>query len=121
MNLAPDSIDVRKLLARIYLAQTFVGTTTVKEKARAAIKELEEIARLSPTAKIEVGDEEQPVLSVIGGVYWALDEQDKGLDALKRGSEGGSTAERADFQLAQVYSQKKKVRAAATAAPQAYE
>jgi len=121
MNLAPDSIDVRKLLARIYLAQTFVGTTTVKEKARAAIKELEEIARLSPTAKIEVGDEEQPVLSVIGGLYWTLDEQDKALDALKRVSEGSSTADRAHFQLAQLYSQKNKFREAATAARKAYD
>jgi len=121
MNLAPDSIDVRKLLARIYLAQTFVGTTTVKEKARAAIKELEEIARLSPTAKIEVGDEEQPVLSVIGGLYWTLDEQDKALDALKRVSEGSSTADRAHFQLAQLYSQKNKFREAANAARKAYD
>lgn len=121
MKLAPDSIDVRKLLARIYVSQTFVGTTLVKEKARAAIKELEEIARLSPNAKIEVGDQEQPVLSIIGELYWALDEQDKALDALKRVSEGSSTADRAHYQLAQLYSQKNKFREAATAARKAYD
>src|SRR4029077_4059643 len=53
-KLAPQNIEVRKLLARIYLAQTFVGTNTVKEKARAALKELEEIAKLAPASKIEV-------------------------------------------------------------------
>jgi tetratricopeptide (TPR) repeat protein len=121
MKIAPDNIDVRKLLARIYLAQTFVGTTTVKEKARAALKELEEIARLSPGTKIEVGDQEQPVLTIIGELYWTLDEQDKALDAMKRVSEGSSTADRAHFQLASLYYQKNKFREAAAAARKAYE
>src|SRR5262245_54529841 len=121
VKLAPENIDVRKLLARIYLAQTFVGTTTVKEKARAALKELEEIARLSPNAKIELGDQEQPVLTVIGSLYWTLDEQDKALDALKRVSEGNSSADRAHFQLAQLYYQKNKFREAASAARKAYD
>jgi tetratricopeptide (TPR) repeat protein len=121
MKIAPDNIDVRKLLARIYLAQTFVGTTTVKEKARAALKELEEIVRLSPGTKIEVGDQEQPVLTIIGELYWTLDEQDKALDAMKRVSEGSSTADRAHFQLASLYYQKNKFREAAAAARKAYE
>ena len=121
MKLAPENIDVRKLLARIYLSQTFVGTTLVKEKARAAIKELEEISRLSPNSKIEVGDQEQPVLTVIGELYWTLDEQDKALDALKRVSEGSSTADRAHYQLAQLYAQKNKFREAVTAARKAYD
>ena len=121
MKLAPDNVDVRKLLARIYITQTFVGTTLVKEKARAAIKELEEIARLSPGAKIEVGDQEQPVLSIIGELYWTLDEQDKALEALKRVSEGSSTADRAHYQLAQLYAQKSKFREAAVAARKAYD
>ncbi|HSQ20943.1 MAG TPA: tetratricopeptide repeat protein, partial [Blastocatellia bacterium] len=121
MKLAPDSIEVRKLLARIYIAQTFVGTTTVKEKARAAIKELEEIVRLSPDAKIEVGDQEQPVLSLVGQLYWTLDEQDKALDALKRVSDGSASADRAHYQLAQLYTQKNKFREAAAAARKAYD
>jgi len=121
MKLAPDNLDVRKLLARIYLAQTFVGTTTVKEKARAAIKELEEINRLSPNAKIEVGDQEQPVLTIIGELYWTLDEQDKALDAMKRVSEGASSADRAHYQLASLYYQKNKFREAAGAARKAYD
>ena len=52
VKLAPDNVDVRKLLARIYLAQTFVGTNTVKEKARAALKQLEESVRIDSNAKI---------------------------------------------------------------------
>ena len=121
MKLAPENLDVRKLLARIYITQSFVGTTLVKEKARAAIKELEEIARLSPSAKIEVGDQEQPVMSIIGELYWTLDEQDKALEALKKVSEGSSTADRAHYQLAQLYTQKNKFREAASAARKAYD
>jgi tetratricopeptide (TPR) repeat protein len=121
MKLAADNVDARKLLARIYLAQTFVGTTTVKEKARAALKELEEVARLNPSAKIEVGDQEQPVLAVIGELYWTLDEPDKALEALKRVSEGSSNADRAHYQLAMLYFQKNKFREAAAAARKAYD
>jgi len=121
MKLAADNVDARKLLARIYLAQTFVGTTTVKEKARAALKELEEVARLNPSAKIEVGDQEQPVLAVIGELYYTLDEPDKALEALKRVSEGSSTADRAHFQLAMLYFQKNKFREAAATARKAYD
>jgi tetratricopeptide (TPR) repeat protein len=121
IKLAPDNVDVRKLLARIYISQIFVGTNLVKEKARAAIKELEEIARLSPNAEIEINDQERPVLAVIGELYWTLDEQDKALAALKRVSEGSSTADRAHYQLAQLYSQKNKFREAAVAARKAYD
>jgi len=121
IKLAPDNLDVRKLLARIYISQIFVGTNLVKDKARAAIKELEEIARLSPTAEIEINDQERPVLAVIGELYWTLDEQDKALAALKRVSEGSSTADRAHYQLAQLYSQKNKFREAAAAARKAYD
>src|SRR5262249_4615356 len=121
MKLAADNLDARKLLARIYLAQTFVGTTTAKEKARAALKELEEVARLNPSAKIEVGDQEQAVLAVIGELYYTLEEPDKALEALKRVSEGNSTADRAHFQLAMLYFQKNKFREAVAAARKAYD
>ena len=121
MKIAPDNIELRKLLARIYIAQTFVGTTIVKEKARAAIKELEEIVKLNPGAKIEVGDQDQPVLSIVGELYWTLDEQDKALEALKKVSEGTSSADRAHYQLAQLYSQRNKFREAAIAARKAYD
>jgi len=121
VKLAPDNVDVRKLLARIYLAQTFVGTNIVKEKARAALKVLEEIARIDKNAKIEIGDGEQPVLAVVGSLYWTLDEQDKALEALKNVSEGNSTADHAHFQLASLYYQKNKFREAATAARKAYD
>jgi len=121
VKLAPDNVDVRKLLARIYLAQTFVGTNTVKEKARDALKQLEEIVRIDANAKIEVGDQEQPVLTVIGELYWTLDEQDKALAALKRVSEGSSTADRAHYQLASLYYQKNKFREAAASARKAYD
>jgi len=121
VKIAPDNVEVRKLLARIYMAQTFVGTNFVKEKARAAVKQLEEIARIDKNAKIEIGDGEQPVLAVVGSLYWTLDEPDKALEALKNVSEGNSTADRAHFQLASLYYQKNKFREAATAARKAYD
>ncbi|MEK6302193.1 MAG: tetratricopeptide repeat protein [Acidobacteriota bacterium] len=122
MKLSSDSVEVRKLLARVYLTQSFVGgTTTVKEKARAAIKELEEVVRLDPSSKIEVGDQEVPALAVVGSLYWTLEEPDKALDAFKRVSEGNSSADKAHIQLAQLYYQKNKFREAAAAARKAYD
>ena len=121
MKVAPDNPEVHKLLARVYLAQTFVGTTLDKEKARAAIKELEEVARLNSTAKIEVGSQEVAVYTLIGELYWSLDEEDKALDALKRVAESDGTADKAHFQLAQLYYQKNKFREAAAAARKAYD
>lgn len=121
MKLAADNVEVRKLLARVYLTQSFVGTTTVKEKARAAIKELEEVVRLDPKAKIDVGEQEMPALAVVGSLYWTLEEPDKALDAFKRVSEGNSSADKAHIQLAQLYFQKNKFREAAAAARKAYD
>ncbi|HWO02664.1 MAG TPA: tetratricopeptide repeat protein [Blastocatellia bacterium] len=121
MKLAPDNVEVRKLLARVYLAQSFVGSTTVKEKARAAIKELEEVVRLDPNAKIDLGEQEMPALAVIGSLYWTLEEPDKALDAFKRVSEGNSSSDKAHYQLAQLYFQKNKFREAAAAARKAYD
>ncbi|HKG20729.1 MAG TPA: tetratricopeptide repeat protein, partial [Blastocatellia bacterium] len=84
MKLAPESLDVRKLITRIYLAQVFTGTTLDKEKARAAIKELEEIVRLDQGAKLDVNGQEQPALTLIGSLYLTLEEEDKAIEALKR-------------------------------------
>ncbi len=121
VKMAADNADVRKLLARVYLAQSFVGNQLDKEKARAAIKELEEVVRLNPSAKIELADQELPALSVVGELYLMLDEQDKALDALKRVSENNSSSDKAHYQLAQLYFQKRKYREAAAAARKAYE
>jgi tetratricopeptide (TPR) repeat protein len=120
-KLAPDDLAVRKLLARIYLAQTFVGTSLVKEKARAAIAELEEIAKRDPAEKIDAGDQEQPVLALVGGLYLALEEPDKALDAFKRNSESNTSSDEAQIQLAEAYFQKNKFRDAAAAARKAYD
>ncbi|HLG15487.1 MAG TPA: tetratricopeptide repeat protein [Blastocatellia bacterium] len=121
MKLAPDNLDGRKLLSRIYLYQTFVGTAIDKDKARAAIKELEAVAASDPAAKIEIGDQDSPVLAAIGELYIALDEEDKGLDALKRVSQSDSSSDRAHFRLAQLLFQKNKIREAAAAARKAYD
>jgi len=120
-KVASDNLEVHKLLARIYLAQTFVGTTLVKDKARDAIKELQEIVRLNSTAKIDVGDQEQPALMVIGELYQALDEPDKALEALKKNSESNSSSDEAHYQLADLYYQKNKFRESAAEARLAYD
>lgn len=121
VKIAPESADVHRLLARIYLAQTQVGTSINKDKAHAAIKELEEIVRGNPNAKIEVGEQEMPANALIGNLYMMLDEQDKALEAMKRVSESDSTADRAHFMLAQLYFEKRKMREAAAAARKAYD
>jgi tetratricopeptide (TPR) repeat protein len=122
-KLAPDNIEVRKLLARIYLTQTFVGTNINKEKVRATIKELEEIMRIDPKAKIELPTEREPVpaLTLIGGLYLAIEDQDKALEALKKVSENDASSDEAHYQLADLYYKKNKFREAAAAARKAYE
>jgi tetratricopeptide (TPR) repeat protein len=121
MKLAPDNLEAHKLLAQVYLAQTFVGTTVEKEKARAAIRELEEVVRKAPSAKIEVGSEQLPALELIGRLHLALEENDKALGAFKRLSEAGASSDRAYYWLAQLYYQKNKFREAEAAARKAYD
>jgi len=122
IKLAPDDLETHKLLARVYVAQTLVGNSISKDKARAAIKELEEIIKKSPGAKLDVGDQDQqPALSVIGGLYLALEEPDKALEAFKQASDSNGASDEAHFQLAQVYFQKNKFREAAGAARKAYD
>jgi tetratricopeptide (TPR) repeat protein len=121
MKLAADNIDVHKLLARVYLAQAFVGTGTDKDKVRGAIKELEDVVKMNAKAKIELNNDEVPVLTVLGGLYQSLDEHDKALDALKRVSDSDSTDDESHFELARLYYQKNKFREAVTAARKAYD
>ena len=117
----PDSAEGRKLLARIYIAQSFVGNSFDKEKARAAVKELEEIAKKDASAKIELGDKPVPVLAVVGDLYWSLEDKDKAIDAYQRVAATDATSDPAHFQLAQMYFQKNKFREAAVAARKAYD
>jgi tetratricopeptide (TPR) repeat protein len=121
MKVEPTNLEGRKLLVKIYIAQSFVGNTFDKEKARAAVKELEEIAKTDPNAKIELGEKPIPVLGVIGDLYWSLEEKEKAIEAFKKVSEGDATADTAHMQLAQMYFQKNKFREAAVAARKAYE
>ncbi len=122
-KLAPDNIEVRKLLTRIYLTQTIVGTSLNKEKVRAAIKELEEIVRIDPKAKIELPNEREavPALTLIGGLYLSVEDQDKALEALKKVSENDASSDEAHYQLADLYYKKNKFREAAAAARKAYD
>lgn len=122
-RLAPNNVEVHKLLARIYLAQTIVGTNLNKEKVNATIKELEEIVRIDPKAKIELPNEREPVpaLTLIGGLYLSIEEQDKALEAMKKVSENDATSDEAHYQLADLYYKKNKFREAAAAARKAYD
>ncbi|MBI3650117.1 MAG: tetratricopeptide repeat protein [Acidobacteria bacterium] len=121
MKVEPTNLEGRKLLARIFISQSFVGSTFDKDKARAAIKELEEIAKSDQHAKIELGDKPIPVLGVIGDLYESLEEKDKAIEAFKKVSESDASADTAHIQLAQIYFQKNKFREAAAAARKAYD
>lgn len=121
MKVEPTNLEGRKLLVKIYIAQSFVGNTFDKEKANAAVKELEEIAKTDPNTKIDLGEKPIPVLGVIGDLYWSLDEKDKAIEAFKKVSDGDASADTAHIQLAQIYFQKNKFREAAVAARKAYD
>jgi tetratricopeptide (TPR) repeat protein len=121
MKLAPDSAEAHKLLASVYVAQSIVGQSVDKEKARAAIKELEEVARLAPNAEIEMGNDKYPALAIVGMLYQNLEENDKALEAIQRLSKGDSSSDKAYIMLAELYFQKNKFREAAQAARKAYD
>jgi len=120
-KLAPSDINVHKLLAQIYLAQTFVGNSLNKEKAQATIKELEEITKTNPKARIPVGDQEMSALGLIGQLYWRLEEEDKAIESLKKASEAGGATDEEFAQLADLYYRKGKYRDAVGLARKAYD
>jgi tetratricopeptide (TPR) repeat protein len=121
VKIAPEDLGVRKLLAQVYLVQATTGAAPDKEKARAAINELEEIIKRDPQSKLKMDDAEVPALAVIADLYWSLEEQDKAIEALKKVSEGNASMDEIHFQLARFYFHKKKYRDAATAARRAYD
>ncbi|HEY7913642.1 MAG TPA: tetratricopeptide repeat protein [Blastocatellia bacterium] len=121
VKIAPEDLGVRKLLAQVYLVQATTGTAPDKEKARAAINELEEIIKRDPQSKLQMDEAEVPALAVIADLYWTLEEQDKAIEALKKVSEGNAAMDEIHFQLARFYFHKKKYRDAATAARRAYD
>jgi tetratricopeptide (TPR) repeat protein len=121
LKVAPSSIEARKLYASVYVDQTFVGSSFDKEKAKSAIDQLQEVIKISPTAKVEIGNQEVAALAVVGELYGRMDESEKALDAFKRLSEADATSDVAFFSLAVIYYSKGKYREAADAAKRAYD
>ncbi|MEW6127157.1 MAG: tetratricopeptide repeat protein [Acidobacteriota bacterium] len=122
VNVAPDNLDARKLIARIYIAQSFVGNEFKKEKAQDAVKELEEIAKRDQSAKIDFGGERPiPVMALIADLYWTLEDRDKAIEAIKKVSTNDTSADAIHAQLAQWLFQENKFREAAEAAKKAYD
>jgi tetratricopeptide (TPR) repeat protein len=122
VQVAPDNLEARKLVARIYIAQSFVGNDFKKEKAQQAVKELEEIVKRDASAKIDFGGEKPvPVMALIGDLYWQLDDRDKAIEAIKKVSTGDNSGDSVHFQLAQMLFQENKFRDAADAAKKAYD
>jgi tetratricopeptide (TPR) repeat protein len=121
LKVAPSSIDARKLYASVYVDQTFVGSSFDKDKAKSAIDQLQEVIKISPTAKVEIGNQEVAALAVVGELYGRMDESEKALDAFKRLSEADATSDVAFYSLAVIYFSKGKYREAADAAKRAYD
>lgn len=120
-KLAPADINVRKLLAQVYLAQTFVGSSMNKEKAQATIKELEEITKANAKARINIGEREMSALGLMGQLYWGLEEEDKAIESFKKASESGGATDEEFAQLADLYIRKGKYRDAVGLARKAYD
>ncbi len=120
-RIAPDAVETHKLLGKIYTAQTIVGTSLDKDKAKAAIKEIEQVVKDNPNAKMEVGAEEMPALALIAELYTRLDDTDNAIKAMERiTGEDGSLAPVYYFR-ARLYYQKSKFRDAAASARKAYD
>jgi tetratricopeptide (TPR) repeat protein len=121
LKVSPNSVDAQKLLASVYVNQTFVGASFNKQKASDAIQELEQVAKATPDAKIIMGDQEVPALAVVGSLYEKLDQNDKAVDAFKRLTSADTSSDVAYFALASLYYDKTKFREAAEAAKKAYD
>ena len=121
LKLSPDSVEGRKLLASVYVNQTFVGASFNKQKASDAIHELEQVAKATPSAKIIMGGQEVPALAVVGTLYQNLNDNDKAVDAFKRLTSADSSSDVAYFALASLYYDKNKYREAADSAKKAYD
>jgi tetratricopeptide (TPR) repeat protein len=121
MRLDPQNIEAHKLMARVLLDQVYVGTSVNKEKALAAIKELETVLKSDQDAKLEVGAEQVPALYIISQLYLSLEDTDKATEALRRLSDSGVQLPAVHYQLARLYFSKNRYREAAAAARRAYE
>jgi tetratricopeptide (TPR) repeat protein len=121
LKVTPGSIDARRLYASVYVQQTFVGTSFDKEKAKSAIDQLQEIIKISPTAKVDIGNQEVAALAVVGELYSHLDDSEKAFDAFKRLSEADASSDVAFYSMSVYYFSKAKYREAAEAARRAYD
>jgi tetratricopeptide (TPR) repeat protein len=120
LKLEQGSVDARKLLASVLVNQTIVGASFNKEKATAAITELEAVAKSRPDVKIETGNQQVPALAIVGELYKGLNQNDKALDAFKRLTAADSNSDAALGALAELYYDKAQYRDAVEAARKAY-
>jgi tetratricopeptide (TPR) repeat protein len=112
----PDSTQARAALAEIYLNEAVGGGSLSKEKAQAAIDELEKIVKADEKAEVLLNNRSMKALAVLGTLYKALDEDKKALDAYERLSKVDPTSSDTSTTLAELYFDQRRFRDAARVA-----
>jgi tetratricopeptide (TPR) repeat protein len=114
-----NSIGAHAVLAEIYVTEAVGGGALSKEKANAAIAELEKIVQIDEKADISFSGHTVKALALLGQLYKAVDDDKKALDAYERLSRFDSSSADTLTSLAELYFDQRKYRDAARVADQA--
>jgi tetratricopeptide (TPR) repeat protein len=114
-----DSISARAALAEVYLTEAIGGGALNRDKANAAVAELEEVIRRDEKADVMLGGRAIKALAILGQLYKAVDQDAKALEAYERLSRFEATSTDTLTTLAELYYEQRKYRDAARAAEQA--
>jgi tetratricopeptide (TPR) repeat protein len=113
------STAARSVLAEILVTESVAGGALNREKAKAAIAELEQITAADEKADIVFGPRSIKALSVLSQLYQMIDEDEKAIGALERLSKIGEGSSDTFTSVAELYFNQRKYRDAARAAEQA--
>jgi tetratricopeptide (TPR) repeat protein len=119
LEINKDSIPARGVLAEVYLNEAVGGGALNREKALAAIAELEYVVKLDEKADVTLNGRALKALAVLGTLYKAVDDDKKALETYERLSRFDTTSSETATTLAGYYFDQRRYRDAARAAEQA--
>lgn len=119
LDLDPKSTAARSVLAEILVTESIAGGALNRDKAKAAVAELEKVVAQDDKADIVLGSRSVKALSVLAQLYQAIDEDDKAISTLERLSKIGEGSSDTFTSIAELYYNQRKYRDAARASEQA--
>lgn len=116
LKMDKESTDAHAVLAEIYVTEAIGGGALDKDKANAAIAELEQIVAIDPKADVMLNNRSIKALALLGQLYKAVDEDEKALQAYEKLSRFDGSSSETMTTLAEMYFDQRKYREAARAA-----